>query len=173
MYFLTQTKNNVSALELKRLIGVCYRPVWRLKHKLIQVMCEREESTVPGGRVEVDDTYLGGEHPGSKAGRGSENKVPFVAAVETNDRGHPLHAVFAPVESFSSPVITAWARCWLGPLRDGGLGWVGLRSCGDSGRLRPSTTDRGNETQEHRDAVFCLGQHYAEQPEDSDRRNVS
>jgi len=115
MYFLTQSKNNVSALELKRLIGVCYRTAWRLKHKLIQVMREREESTVLSGRVEVDDAYLGGEHPGGKAGRGSENKVPFVAAVETNDQGHPLRAVFAPVESFSSPEIAAWARCWLAP----------------------------------------------------------
>jgi Zn ribbon nucleic-acid-binding protein len=115
MYFLTQTKNNISALELKRLIGVCYRTAWRLKHKLLQVMREREESTVLSGRVEVDDAYLGGEHPGGKAGRGSENKVPFVAAVETNDQGHPLRAVFAPVESFSSPEIAAWARCWLAP----------------------------------------------------------
>lgn len=31
MYFLTQSKNNVAALELKRLIGVCYRTAWRLK----------------------------------------------------------------------------------------------------------------------------------------------
>src|SRR5438552_1865653 len=30
MYFLTQSKNNVAALELKRLIGVCYRTAWRL-----------------------------------------------------------------------------------------------------------------------------------------------
>ena len=38
MYFLTQTKNNVSALELTRLIGVCYRTAWRLKHKILQVI---------------------------------------------------------------------------------------------------------------------------------------
>jgi hypothetical protein len=82
---------------------------------LIQVMREREEKTVLGDRVEVDDAYLGGEHPGGKAGRGSENKVPFVAAVETNDQGHPLRAVFAQVASFSSTEIAAWASCWLAP----------------------------------------------------------
>ena len=95
MYFLTQPKNNVSALELKRLIGICYRRAWRVKQKLIQVMREREESTVLSGRVEVDDACLGGEPTGGKAGRGSENKVPFVAAVETNDQGHPLRAMHA------------------------------------------------------------------------------
>jgi hypothetical protein len=115
MYFLTQTKNNISALELKRLIGVCYRTAWRVKHKLIQVMCEREEATILSGRVEIDDAYLGGQHPGGKVGRGSENKVPFVAAVETNDQGHPMRAVFAPVKSFSKAEITAWAHRWLAP----------------------------------------------------------
>jgi hypothetical protein len=115
MYFLTQTKNNVSALELKRLIGVCYRTAWRVKHKLIQVMSEREEMTILSGRVEVDDAYLGGIRSGGKVGRGSENKVPFVAAVETNDQGHPLRAIFAPVKSFSSAEIAAWARRSLAP----------------------------------------------------------
>jgi hypothetical protein len=115
MYFMTQTKNNVSALELKRLIGVCYRTAWRVKHKLAQVMSEREETTILSGRVEVDDAYLGGQYPGGKAGRGSENKVPFVAAVETDDQGHPMRAVFAPVESFTSTEIAAWACNWLAP----------------------------------------------------------
>lgn len=115
MYFMTQTKNNVSALELKRLIGVCYRTAWRVKHKLAQVMSEREESTILSGRVEVDDAYLGGQHPGGKAGRGSENKVPFVAAVETNDQGHPMRAVFTPVKSFTSAEIATWACNWLAP----------------------------------------------------------
>ena len=115
MYFLTQTKNNVSALELKRLIGVCYRTAWRVKHKLIQVMREREQTTVLSGRVEVDDAYLGGVRSGGKVGRGSENKVPFVAAVQTNDQGHPLFAVFTPVKAFSSAEIAAWALRSLAP----------------------------------------------------------
>ena len=84
MYVMTQSKNNVSALELKRLIGVCYRTAWLVKHKLMTVMFERAQTTRLSGRIEVDDAYLGGELPGGKAGRGSENKVPFIAAVQTN-----------------------------------------------------------------------------------------
>ena len=110
MYFLTQTKNNVSALELKRLIGVCYRTAWRLKHKLLQVMTEREAPRQLDGRVEVDDAYLGGEHPGGKAGRGSENKVPFIAAVQTSEALHPLTVVFSPVKTFSLAEVEIWAR---------------------------------------------------------------
>ncbi len=42
VYFLTQAKNNVSDLEPMRLVGVCYRTAWRLKHKILDVMSERE-----------------------------------------------------------------------------------------------------------------------------------
>jgi transposase-like protein len=109
MYFLSQTKNNVSALELTRLLGVCYRTAWRMKHKIMQVMSEREQMTILAGRVEVDDAYLGGERSGGRVGRGSENKVAFVAAIETNDQGHPKRAVFSTVKAFSSAEISAWA----------------------------------------------------------------
>lgn len=115
MFFLTQNKNNVAILELRRLIGISYRAAWRLKHKLMQVMYEREQSTVLSGRIEVDDAYLGGELPGGKAGRGSENKVPFIAAVQTNKQGHPRYAVFSTVKSFCREEVELWARRSLVP----------------------------------------------------------
>lgn len=115
MYFLTQTKNNVSMLELRRTLGVTYKAVWRIKHKLMQVMCEREQYTKLSGRVEVDDTYLGGELEGGKRGRGSENKVPFVAAVQTNEQNNPVYAVFSLVKGFSQKEIKEWASQKLVP----------------------------------------------------------
>jgi len=115
MFFLTQNKNNVAILELRRLIGISYRAAWRLKHKLMQVMYEREQSTVLSERIEVDDAYLGGELPGGKVGRGSENKVPFIAAVQTNKQGHPLYAVFSTVKSFCREEVELWARRSLVP----------------------------------------------------------
>jgi ribosomal protein L37AE/L43A len=89
MHLLTQAKNNVSALELKRHLGVCYRTAWLVKHKLLEVMRRREEDRQLTGRVEIDDAYLGGERSGGKSGRGSENKVPFIAAVQTTEDGQP------------------------------------------------------------------------------------
>ncbi len=110
MYLMAQTKNGISAMELMRMLGVCYRTAWRLKHKLMQVMREREEKTVLDGRVELDDAYLGGVRTGGKSGRGSENKVPFVAAIETDQQGHPLRALLSPVAAFSREQISAWAQ---------------------------------------------------------------
>jgi transposase-like protein len=89
MHLMTQAKNNVSALELKRHLGVSYPTAWLLKHKIMQVMADREQSRQLTGRVEIDDAYLGGEVQGGKAGRGSPNKVPFVAAVQTTESGQP------------------------------------------------------------------------------------
>jgi transposase-like protein len=90
MHLITQAKNNVSALELKRHLGVSYPTAWLIKHKLMQVMFLREESRQLTGRIEADDAYLGGQRVGGKPGRGSENKVAFVAAVQTTESGQAV-----------------------------------------------------------------------------------
>ena len=64
MQLLTQSKNNVSALELKRQIGVCYRTAWLIKHKLLEAMRLAEVDRQLTGRVEIDDAYLCGERSG-------------------------------------------------------------------------------------------------------------
>jgi len=87
MHLLTQTKNNVAALELKKHLGVCYRTAWLIKHKLLEVMRQREDGRQLTGRIEMDDAYLGVQRHGGTTGRGSENKVSFVAAVQTTESG--------------------------------------------------------------------------------------
>jgi len=77
-----------AALELMRHLGVRGKAAWLMKHKLLQVMAEREERRVPDARAEVGDACLGGERPGRR-GRGSENKVSFSVAVQTSDDGRP------------------------------------------------------------------------------------
>jgi hypothetical protein len=79
-----------------------------------RAMSEREEAYVLKGNVLIDDAYLGGERPGGKAGRGSENKVPIVAAVSLNQAGNPIHVKISPVSGFSSQGIGLWAQGALG-----------------------------------------------------------
>jgi transposase-like protein len=90
MHLMTQAKNCVSALELMRHLGVSYPTAWLLKHKLMEVMHVREQGRQLTGRVEIDDAYLGGECQGGTPGRGSPNKVAFVAAVQTTESGHAV-----------------------------------------------------------------------------------
>jgi ribosomal protein L37AE/L43A len=108
MHLLTQAKNGVSALELKRHIGVCYKTALLLKHKVMEVMRLREVPRQLTGRVEVDDAYLGGERPGGKPGRGSENKVPFVAAVQTTESGQPVLCCLTPMP-FTTAAVEKFA----------------------------------------------------------------
>ena len=44
MYLMTQTKNGISALELSRQLGVSYNTPSSVKHKLMQVMKERDDA---------------------------------------------------------------------------------------------------------------------------------
>lgn len=115
LYLLTQSKTNMAALELMRHLGVCYRTAWRIKHKIMQAMTEREAGRQLGGTVLLDDAYLGGERNGGKAGRGSENKVPFVMALEISDQGHPRHAVICPVTGFTLKALASWTQAHLRP----------------------------------------------------------
>lgn len=109
MHLLGQSKNSVSALELKRHLGVRYKTVWLMKHKLMQIMSEREALRQLDGRVEIDDAYLEGELPGGKSDRGSENKVSFTAAVQTTETGHPLFACLTKLE-FTRDAMAGWAK---------------------------------------------------------------
>ena len=110
MYFLTQPKNGVSALELKRQLGIGYNAAWRMKHKLLQVMKERDDSRPLVGFIQLDDAYWGGERRGGKRGRGAPGKTPFVAAVQTDEAGHPIAMRFTKVKTFSKQEIVQWAQ---------------------------------------------------------------
>jgi len=66
IYHLTQSKQGISSIELGRRLGVTQTTAWTVKHKLKQVMMERNATKPLTGRVEIDDAYLGGERSGGK-----------------------------------------------------------------------------------------------------------
>jgi hypothetical protein len=81
---LTQSKQGISSIELGRRLGVTQTTAWQIKHKLAQVMLERDASKQLTGRIEIDDASAGGERTGGKRGRGAQGNTPFAAAVETH-----------------------------------------------------------------------------------------
>jgi transposase-like protein len=114
IYLMTQSKTNIAALAMMRQLGVSWKAAWLLKHKLMEVMCQREAPKPLQGDIRIDDAYLGGERTGGKAGRGSENKVPFVAALEMVD-GKPHRVRFDRVASFSFAGLAPWAKRAIAP----------------------------------------------------------
>jgi transposase-like protein len=114
IYLVTQNKNNLSSLSLKRHLGVAYSSAWRVKHKLLEAMRQRETRRLLRGVVFADDSVLGGVHAG-KPGRGSENKGPFMAAVELDLDGNPRHVRFDAIDDCKGVTLAAWAKAALHP----------------------------------------------------------
>ena len=110
IYLISQAKTGLSGLALKRHLGVSYPTAWLMQHKLMQAMADREARYVLEGKVQIDDAYLGGERTGGKVGRGSENKVAFVAAVSLTVENLPLRVRLTPVPGFTLKAVAAWAK---------------------------------------------------------------
>ena len=109
-YLMTQSKSGISQLELGRQLGVSSNTGAMVYHKLAQVMLERDAQKPLSGNVEIDDAYWGGKKKGGKRGRGSENKTPFLAAVEKNADNHPIHIKLSVVFGFKKKEIKRWAE---------------------------------------------------------------
>ena len=134
MYHLTQSKGGISSIELGRRLGVTQTTSWQIKHKLMQVMMERDAAKRLTGRIEVDDAYLGGERNGGKRGRGSPGKTPIVAAVETTPQGKPIRLKLRRVRGFRRAEIKALATRNFAPastlVSDGLRCFTGVRDAG-------------------------------------------
>jgi len=115
MYLITQDKKGISSLELSRCLGISHNAAWRLKHKLMQVMQERDAKKPLSGFIELDDAYLGGERSGGKVGRGAAGKTPFIAAVQTTAQFQPERIKLQVVDGFRKNTIKAWAKQAIAP----------------------------------------------------------
>lgn len=112
MYLMTHNKNAISALALKRQLGVSYKSAWRLLHKLMHTRGLRDARYRLQGRVEIDDAYLGGERAEASIHGGGKpaNKTAFIAAVQTRAEGRPLYIHLTPVADFTNQDIRLWAE---------------------------------------------------------------
>jgi transposase-like protein/predicted RNA-binding Zn-ribbon protein involved in translation (DUF1610 family) len=82
--FVTQ-KSGASAKSIQQNLGLpSYQTAWTLLQKLRKAMVMSDRTKL-SGIVEVDESYLGGSNEGGKRGRGSENKIPVLIAVELKE----------------------------------------------------------------------------------------
>ena len=140
IYLVTQSKVSISALSLKRIVGVSYNTALLIKHKIQHVMKVRDDSKpISANLIQLDDAYWGGKKRDGRRGRGATGKIPFVAAVSTNEEGHPIHMRFSHIASFSQKDILAWASSHLvngsQVVTDGLLGFEGLGKAGFSHKV--------------------------------------
>lgn len=85
IYLMASSRCGISAKHLERELGVTYKTAWRM-FKQIRSMLANDSKEPLSGKVEVDETYIGGVRRGGKRGRGSENKIVVVGAAQRGGR---------------------------------------------------------------------------------------
>lgn len=134
IYMITQSKDGISTLNLSRCLGISANASLRIKHKLQQVMKNVDDAHPLFTIIQLDDAYWGGKKHDGVRGRGATGKSPFIAAVSTNLRGHPLRMRLSRIASFSSRDIKRWASKHIHRhslvLSDGLPGFSGVAAAG-------------------------------------------
>lgn len=111
MWWVTGHKHGTSALGLQRVLGLgSYRTAWTWLHKLRRAMVRPGRDRLHG-RVEVDETYVGGAEEGVR-GRQSVTKTLVAIAVEAPEDGSGIGRIRMRV------VADASARSLLGFVRE-------------------------------------------------------
>ena len=86
IWWITSQKNGASALGLQQVLGLgSYETAWTWLHKLRSAMVRPGRDRL-SGRVEVDETYVGGEEHGTR-GREIASKALVVIAAQEDGRG--------------------------------------------------------------------------------------
>lgn len=85
MWYVTSQKQGMSALGLKRVLGLgSYETAWHWLHKLRHAMVRPGRDRLAGS-IEIDEIYIGGVKEG-KRGRGAEGKALVVVAAQEDGK---------------------------------------------------------------------------------------
>jgi transposase-like protein len=103
IYLMCESKKGMSAMQIKRTLGIGYKTAWYLCHRVraaIQSVEGKEEARFVG-EVEVDETYIGGKDKNRHAnkrkygtGRHYAEKATVIGAIE---RGGRVRARVVPI----------------------------------------------------------------------------
>ncbi len=130
-YLVTTHTPGFSALQLQRQLGLKrYETAWAMLQKLRRAMVRPERDRI-WGKVEVDETYVGGLEEGRRGGRQRKStKSIVVAAVEVRGRGSGRIRL-AVVGDVSAASLVPFVEGAVEPgstlLTDGWLGYAPLR----------------------------------------------
>ena len=115
-WYLTSQKNGISALGLKRVLGLgSYQTAWAMLHRFRTAMVRPGRDRLTG-EVEVDETFLGGAKPG-KRGRGAEGKAAVAIAIEHRSPKGYGRVRIAVIPNAQAPTLRAFLLDHVGPAR--------------------------------------------------------
>jgi len=82
MFLMASTRCGISAKQLERELGVTYKTAWRIFKQIRSLMDEKNNPFI--GHTEVDETYIGGKHSGTR-GRGAKGKTPVIGLANRDE----------------------------------------------------------------------------------------
>ena len=85
IYYLSTSKNGISSTELSRKLALRQKTCWLFKQKVMKAMAS-SQSLPMAGKVDVDETYVGGQDK-EAIGRNQGKKKLMVVAVERKGKG--------------------------------------------------------------------------------------
>ena len=86
IWWVTSQKNGASALGIQRILGLgSYETAWTWLHKLRRAMIRPDRERLDG-RIEVDETFIGGLEEGHR-GRGIVRKALVIIAAQEDGNG--------------------------------------------------------------------------------------
>lgn len=134
IWLFATAKNGISALSLKRVLEIgSYQTAWAMLHRVRSVLVRPGRDRLTG-RVEVDETFIGGEEPGLPGGRAGGKKVLTGIAVEVRDPKGIGRCRMAPLADASGPSLFAFVKNHVDPgstvTTDGWKGYEGLTKLG-------------------------------------------
>jgi transposase-like protein len=131
VWYVTSQKNGTSASSIQHILGLrSYQTAWTWMHKLRRAMVRPSRDKLHG-RVEVDETFVGGEDP--KHGTWVDRKAVVVIAAEEDGRGIGRIRL-ASVSSPRRYNLHRFAQATIEPgsvvHTDGCTAWRGLKALG-------------------------------------------
>jgi transposase-like protein len=94
---LCEAKKGMSANQIKRTIGVSYKTAWYLCHRIRFAMSEVR--TMMDGTIEIDETYIGGEHKGIGSGNYRDTKETVIGIIQRNGDLKFIHCKDRPKDA--------------------------------------------------------------------------
>ncbi len=87
-YLICESRKGMSANQIKRVLSVSYKTAWYLCHRIRAAMVEAQRKKL-SGKVEIDETYVGGKAPQALKFKNKE------AVIGIRQRGGELRFVHA------------------------------------------------------------------------------
>jgi transposase-like protein len=149
IWWVVSQKNGASALGLKRVLGLgSYQTAWSWLHKIRRAMVRPGRNRL-FGRVEVDETYLGGLEEGVR-GRQTFKKALIVVAAEQRGKKAIGRIRMIRVSDASAISLRSFIVQSIEPgstiITDGWEGYSGLEAHGYSHETRKTSVARMSGT---------------------------